>query len=290
MPAWQKTMAICRSSSGKVLSWCAASVLLGALVSCSEGESANSPNAAPADWLEVAQASLRFPRQASFVIASGRGGEKVGKLNFQDQTHFRVESALTVGTTTPSGEATTAQLEIVSAADGETLRIQLPAVFGAPASVAVFPVQRFADLEAVGPSSPLHRYRLESLSPVHMARALLAACSEIEAEHDNKNAGSGEAKPTGTRSFSASIHASSLIELGILDASEQEKSFVLQLDLDQASGKFAGLQVVGVKGGIGRFSMLIHDFTAPVAFADKGFTLPIPDGQVVVDLALQLPR
>lgn len=291
MLAWQKTMAICRFNPSALPAWLLASFVMVVSFSCSEEERLDPQGAvvfeaadaeSPADWLEVAKASLRAPRQASFVIVSGRSSEKTGRLTFQDLTHFRVESTLTVATTEPSGDSASMQLEIVSAADGETLRIQLPAVFGAPASMAVFPVQRFRELEAVGPESPLHRYRLESLSPVHMAGALLEACSEIEAQ-DNDNA-------TGSQAFTAQVKTETLIALGILDTSAQGESFLLQLNLDQTSGKFAGLQVVGARGGIVRFLMQIDDIAAPAASLDRGFSLTIPDGQVVVDLALQLPH
>lgn len=264
---------------------------MAAIFSCSKTERADAQGAdskkaseaeSPADWLEVAQASLRAPRNASFVMASGRSSEKSGLLIFQDLTHFRVESTQSIATTTPGGEGTAVQLEIVSAADGETLRIQLPAVFGAPASIAVFPVKRFQELKAVGPKSPLHRYRPESLSPIHMASALLEVCSEIERNDDSSTAD--------LLAFTAQVKTETVIALGIVEASAQEESFLLHLNLDRASGILAGLQVVGAEGGIIRLKMRLDDLTAPMASDGRGFSLTIPDGQVVVDLALQLPR
>jgi len=249
-------------------------------VSCSGQQEAAAKTSA--DWLEIAQYDLAQPRQASYESISSRGTQQSGRVFFQDAIHFRVETILVMASTNPEGEVEQIEVPVTSATDGENLRIQLPAIYGSPPSVAVFPAQRFAELATVSLTSPLYRFRPESLNPILLAQALLACCASVEKPVEQPDDGMDH--------LIAALPTESLIALGLVGPSEKDHVFSLQFELAETSGKFSGLKVVGINKEIIRYLLRFDDLPAAVAMNADGFSLTIPEGSVIVDLSLQLTR
>jgi len=181
------------------------------------------------------------------------------------------------------GEAEQMEAKVVSASDGTDLRIQLPAVFGTQSSTAIFPVAKFDELASVPPTSSLHRFRLESLTPVHMSQALLAGCTDVIQLDSDEN------HVEDFLHFSARLSSELLVDLGLIESDEQGSTFDLLFELAAPDGKFVGLRVVGAESGITRFLLRINDTSAANTINNESFSLTIPEGHVIIDLSLQLP-
>ena len=255
--------------------WCAGAF---AWVSCSGQHEASAEISA--DWLETAQHDLSQPRQVLYESVSSRGTQQSGRIFFQDATHFRVETILVMASTTPDGAVEQITVPVTSASDGENLRIQLPAIYGSPASVAVFPVQRFAELASVSPTSSLHRFRPESLNPILLAQALLRGCDSAEQLVEQPD--------DHTQHFTAALPTELLLALGLVDPSERNLAFSVHFELAEASGKFSALQIVAGNSESTRYTLRFDDCPAATLMNAEGFSLTIPEGFVIVDLSQQL--
>ncbi len=232
------------------------------------------------DWLQVARADLDLARRSAYTSASVRSGSQRGRLVFEDRTHFLIRSIIPVASTSSDGDTADTEFEVVRAVDGKELRILLPAVLGTASSVAVFPVSRFEELAKLRPGHSLHRFRLEALNPVLMAQALVDACSNAE----------DSSQESGTQHLIADLQAEDLRSLGVIDLNDREESFKLQVHVDTKTGKFLGLKVSGASSEAIRFQLQFTDLSSDSRLHEEGFTLTIPPGYDIVDLAQQLSR
>jgi hypothetical protein len=248
--------------------------------SCSQGQDSGSPSdpLTAEDWLDAARVQVDQPRTTSFLLETGSAEAQQGEVLYLDVDRFSVTSSTAVTRTRPDGPPETSEVTLRTVADGERLRILLPATFGGKATMAVLPVDRIPEL-----TSATTPFRLELLQPLQFAESLLIRFQaeryeETQDDHGNPRILLHGWMPAGT-----------LADLGLGETDAVDSGARAEILLDAQQAAVLSLTLFPSAPGEHGLHLFLPETAAPADDAERHLRLALPEGAATMDLSRLLP-
>lgn len=230
------------------------------------------------EWLDAARAEVMAPRATTFRLETGSAEAQQGEVLYLDAHRFSVTAHTSVTRTRPDGPPETTEITLRTSADGDQLRILLPATFGGGATMAVLPVDRIPELASA--STP---FRLELLQPLHFAASLLA---RFEAERFEETQ---DARGKARILLHGWMPAGTLADLGLGETDAVDSGARTEILLDAEQAAVLSLLLVPSAPGEHGLHLSLPETTAPVEGAEQDLRLALPEGAATMDLSRLLP-
>ncbi|MHC4380467.1 MAG: hypothetical protein ACYSU1_05190, partial [Planctomycetota bacterium] len=248
--------------------------------SCSQGQGSDAPSdpRTAEEWLDTARAQVSRPRTTSFSLETGSAEAQQGEIRYFDAHRFAVTSRTSVTRTRPDGPPESSEITMRTVADGEQLRILLPATFGGNATMAVLPVDRIPEL-----ASATTPFRLELLQPLEFANSLLLRFQAERFEETQDASGNPRILLHGR------MPAGTLADLGLGGTDAVDSGARAEALLDAQHGVVLSLSLFPSAPGEHGLHLVLPDTAAPAEDAERHLRLALPEGASTMDLSRLLP-